>query len=136
MAIPFSFLPTEPTTNWELITRTSPDRIVNALKSGAKDPPTVVSAPVGFCFCPCFCPCFFLSRPKLPDQDFIYILVAVRDRASKRDIHWSRLVDAGAVDALCECVLHAKTRPLDPISGSRLRIETSVSIHMALHLID
>ena len=67
--------------------------------------------------------CFQSDRP---DQDFIYILAAVRERAENKDVHWSRLVDAGVIDALCECVLHAKTRPLDLISGSRLRIETSV----------
>ncbi|KIM86450.1 hypothetical protein PILCRDRAFT_327167 [Piloderma croceum F 1598] len=32
-----------------------------------------------------------------------------------------------AVHALCECVIQAKTRPLDPISRSRWRIETSNS---------
>lgn len=60
------------------------------------------------------------------DQDFISCFVAIRKRESSKDIHWSRLVDAGVIDALCECVIHAKTRPLDPISLSRLRIETSV----------
>jgi hypothetical protein len=109
-------LPAEPATNWELLSRTAPDQFIAALRAGAGDAPTLVRVSV-------------LSSCLLPEcrgQDFIYSFVAVRKRESSKDIHWSRLVDAGVIDALCECVIHAKTRPLDPISRSRWRIETSV----------
>jgi hypothetical protein len=105
-----------PTKDWKGISRTAPDQIVTVLKLEAANAPTVVRVSV-------LHRCFQSDRP---DQDFIYILAAVRERAENKDVYWSRLVDAGVIDALCECVLHAKTRPLDPISGSRLRIETSV----------
>ena len=105
--------------------RITPNRIVDLLKSGAGNAPTTVSAsgvhPPSLFYC-------YLFKPDRLDQDFIFALAAVRERASNRDDHWSPLVDAGVIDALCQCVLLAKTRPFDPISGSRLRIETSVMV--------
>jgi hypothetical protein len=117
MFVPPFFLPTgPPPTDWQRISQTAPDQIVAVLKLGAGNAPTMVRISV-------LLPCF---QPDRPDQDFIYVLAAVRERASRKDVHWSRLVDAGVIDALCECVLHSKTRSLDPSSISRLRIETSV----------
>jgi len=109
-------LPAEPTTDWEHMSRTAPDQFVAALRAGAGNAPTLVRVSVLSSWLLIDC----------RDQDFIHSFVAVRKRESSKDIYWSRVVDAGVIDALCECVIHAKTRPLDPISRSRWRIETSV----------
>jgi len=78
------------------------DQFVAALRAGREMRPTLVSS----------IRAIVMPLPECRGQDFIYSFVAVRKRESSKDIHWSRLVDAGVIDALCECVIHAKTRPL------------------------